>query len=412
MGFEGEYFGRVKTFGNYLDNYDIDTDIVVIIPVYNEPDVINTALSLNLNKTRYKTTVIFLINSSEKTDEKIVLQNRQTARQLRDFALSNQNKFITYKVINIEDVDEKIHGVGFARKVAMDEALKIFVTIKKPNGIIVSLDADTTVAQNYLDAIGDYFSKEDVCGANIYFEHQIEGDEFNDDIYRAITIYELYLRYYVQALRIVGYPYAYHTIGSAFAVTAKTYARLGGMVMNKAGEDFYFLQKLFTSCKFGEINNTTVYPSPRISDRIIFGTGVVVDDIIKKYNFNYFTYDLNSFLEIKSLIDNLIFFYKGKNIAKFLSNPLQEFLNNENWQKKIEEIKKNTSNYTNFEKRFYHWFNPLKVLRFLNFSHQKFYQKQNVTEMVIQLISDFYEKNITEQKKLIIFLRKLQSIDD
>ena len=74
-------------------------------------------------------------------------------------------------------------------------------------------------------------------------------------------------------MKFANLPYSYHTIGSAFAVSASSYAKQGGMNRRKAGEDFYFISKLIKGEKFGEITKTKVIPSPRISDRVPFGTG-------------------------------------------------------------------------------------------------------------------------------------------
>ena len=82
-------------------------------------------------------------------------------------------------------------------------------------------------------------------------------------------------------MTFAGLPYSYHTIGSAFAVTAKAYARQGGMNRRKAGEDFYFINKLIKGENFGEITNTTVFPSPRTSNRVPFGTGKAIVDALK-----------------------------------------------------------------------------------------------------------------------------------
>jgi len=45
-------------------------------------------------------------------------------------------------------------------------------------------------------------------------------------------------------LQQAGSPYAYHTIGSAFACRAEAYIAAGGMNRRHAAEDFYFLQQL------------------------------------------------------------------------------------------------------------------------------------------------------------------------
>ena len=68
-------------------------------------------------------------------------------------------------------------------------------------------------------------------GCTIYFEHPIEGDEYPPEVYDAIIQYELYLRYYLQALRYTGYPYATHTVGSCFAVKASVYAKAASRVL-------------------------------------------------------------------------------------------------------------------------------------------------------------------------------------
>ena len=99
----------------------------------------------------------------------------------------------------------------------------------------------------------------------------------------AIQRYELFLRSYVYGMRLAGSPYAFHSIGSAMACRARAYVRCGGMNTRKAGEDFYFLQKLAKTDGVDQLRGTTVMPSARISERVPFGTGrsmarISVDD--------------------------------------------------------------------------------------------------------------------------------------
>ena len=162
----------------------------------------------------------------------------------------------------------------------MDLALERFKKIGY-NGIIAGLDADTTVAENYLYEINHFFINTNNQAASIHFEHPINGYDYNQFNYEQIIYYELHLRYYKNALQYLELPFAFHTIGSAFALTAKAYARQGGMNRRKAGEDFYFINKLIKGEKFGEINKTMVVPSPRISERVPFGTGRAILDASK-----------------------------------------------------------------------------------------------------------------------------------
>ena len=57
----------------------------------------------------------------------------------------------------VGDLAHKHAGVGWGRKIGMDLALKRFLQLNK-NGLIVGLDADTTVEKNYLNSIYTHFN--------------------------------------------------------------------------------------------------------------------------------------------------------------------------------------------------------------------------------------------------------------
>ena len=69
------------------------------------------------------------------------------------------------------------------------------------------------------------FRKHKVAGVSIAYEHRLEGEKEKRE---AMVKYELYLRYYQQALKYAGHPYAYTCIGSAFAVRACDYVAQEG----------------------------------------------------------------------------------------------------------------------------------------------------------------------------------------
>ena len=48
-------------------------------------------------------------------------------------------------------------GVGLARKTGMDEAVRRFNSINRPDGVILNIDADCTVDSNYFIEICDKF---------------------------------------------------------------------------------------------------------------------------------------------------------------------------------------------------------------------------------------------------------------
>ncbi len=161
-------------------------------------------------------------------------------------------------------------GVGLARKIGLDRALSILDGDPGQPAFLVCLDADSRVDAGYLAALGIFFAGETAPGAVIDFTHQEAKDPV---LQEAILRYEVFLRAYVLGLRGAGSPYAFHTIGSTIACTGEAYAAVRGMSRRRAGEDFYFLNKLAKLGPVGRIGGTIIRPSPRPSLRVPFGTG-------------------------------------------------------------------------------------------------------------------------------------------
>ena len=73
--------------------------------------------------------------------------------------------------------------------------------LNKPDGVILNLDADCLVEKNYFVSVyNEFFNKKERSACSIYFEHPFQGDDFPEEVYRYITLYELHLRYYFQGL--------------------------------------------------------------------------------------------------------------------------------------------------------------------------------------------------------------------
>ena len=69
-----------------------------------------------------------------------------------------------------------------------------------------------------------------------------------------------------------------------------------------AGEDFYLLQQLSkTGCHISMIEDAYVYPSDRVSDRVPFGTGKAVSEIIESGN--WLTYHRNCYRDLGQLLN-------------------------------------------------------------------------------------------------------------
>ncbi len=366
------------------------TEISVVIPCYREPEIIQTLKSLFLCRLPESgVEVIILINHSETASEVEKLQNRQTKSEIKKWISENPKEGIAFFVVGPVELRKKWAGAGLARKSGMDEAIRRFNHLNRPEGILVSLDADTLVEENYLVELENYFKQNpDQVGATITFSHQTEGLEKKH--LEGIQLYEKYMDYYKKALEFAGYPYPMFTVGSAFAVKAEAYLKRGGMNRRQAGEDFYFLQNLVQIGPVGEITGTTVHPSARLSDRVPFGTGPVLqkwmngeEDLTKTYNFQAFD-DLKKFFNVKNN-----FFHSSETAFQKLLEKLPvsvaEFLKEDNFWLEISDLNNNCSSLKTFQNRFFQKFNAFKILKFLNFSHGKYYNKADLEAQIFQL---------------------------
>jgi nitrate reductase NapAB chaperone NapD len=363
----------------YIQSKTKHTNAIVVIPAFNEPDLINTLQSLEeCESPKLPIEIIVVFNHAENESEFNKKQNLKYYNQAIEFSRRDDLKF-DYLIIEAFNLPQKIAGVGLARKIGMDEA--VFRLREHTDGLIIALDADCTVAPNYLVAIEQHFDQhKNSPGASVHFEHPLK--HFNNELALGIIQYELHLRYYNQLIKYSEHPYAFHTVGSSMVVRSGAYQKQGGMNKRKAGEDFYFLQKIIQLGNFTEIKNTSVYPSPRISDRVPFGTGKAQGDWINNEKKQYLTYHPDIAIILKSLFDWVN--KKGKELVNVqvedLPSQIIEFIGEKQWQKRINEIAKNTTNDKQFIKRFFSWFNLFMVMRFAHFYRDNY--KKNIPVMV------------------------------
>ena len=121
--------------------------------------------------------------------------------------------------------------------------------------------------------LGDVEGRSDVAAAVFPFRHEPSPDPH---VTRATALYELSLRYYVAGLAWAGSPYAFHTLGSIFAVTTDAYAAVRGFPRRDAAEDFYLLNKAAKIGNVARVASAPVRIRSRVSDRTPFGTGASV----------------------------------------------------------------------------------------------------------------------------------------
>ena len=360
--------------------------IIVVIPCYNEPDLISSLDALeNCDVPECNVEVIVVLNSSEIESDEILRNNQETKAQFESW---NNNRKFQYHLIHVPSLSKKHAGVGLARKIGMDEAVARFDKIER-DGIIVCFDADSKCEPNYLTEIEAHFvAYPKSPGCSIYFEHPLEGDEFRPGIYQGIINYELHLRYYKQCLAYCGLPYAYHTVGSSMAVRSSAYQKQGGMNKRKAGEDFYFIHKIIALGNFTELNSTKVIPSPRSSDRVPFGTGRAIQEWLNGENEEYLTYAFKTFEEIKQFVDQLPEIYESIRLIDEVrvSQAFKLWLVENDFFIALDNAKSNSKNYESFKKRFYAWFDAFKVLKLVHWMRDYAYPDEPIAYQCEKLL--------------------------
>lgn len=387
-----------------------DLALIVTIPCYNEESLIPCLESLWACALPEEGSieVLVIVNESETADQCTKARNEKCYAEAVGWATQHHSEQLQFYIV-YEILPKKHAGVGLARKAIMDEATRRFEHINRPEGVILCYDADCSCDENYLKTVISYFDQHPKCpGASIYFEHPLEG-ALNATIYEAIIDYELFLRYYVNALRFAGFPFAFETIGSSMAVRANAYQKQGGMNRRKAGEDFYFLHRIIPLGHFGEINDTRVIPSPRQSDRVPFGTGRAVNQWLE--NEHLTTYHPNTFVDLKSFLDDVALFYKTprermRQTLRIFPESIQTFLEEIDGISEIERINKNVASRDTFTQQFFQWFDGFKVLKFVHYARDHYYPNQPVFQVALELLQMIYtppEDGLTPRQLLSIY---------
>lgn len=389
---------------------DAAVNRIVVIPCFNEPNLLSTLNSLQqCEPTKGKAEVIIVLNAAQNASREALMQNEKTLQEITKWQKETQPAFNLF-VLRDEDLPPKHAGVGLARKIGMDEAAWRFETSGKKKGVIVCLDADCTVAPNYLREIENYFIVHpQIKAASIYFEHPLDIDDA--DLREGIINYELHLRYYRQALKYAGYPFHYHTIGSSMCVRSDVYQQAGGMNRRKAGEDFYFLHKIMPLGNFGEINTTTVFPEGRISARVPFGTGRAMQ-VWAQGDRKFLTYDFNIFQTLKIFLLRIseLFRMNEHAVEAFLHEmPLSVsgYLKTKDFQRKVAEVNAHTSSREAFVSRLLKWFDGFNVLKYVHHARDSFYPNIAVVDAAKRLLKQISVPSPLQSEGMLDAYRKL-----
>ncbi len=395
MAFASAYLNEKTIFPRLIDEApDRNTGIITIVPSYNETGITRLLDSFYwCMEPPCSVEIIIVVNAPENAGVEEIEVNRKTIKEAKEWITGHSDTFFRVYPLTADSAGIKNWGVGLARKTGMDEAVRRFDTLDRPDGIILNIDADCTVDKNYFTEVYKELSgKNDRSACSIYFEHPVRGNSFAPSVYNSILLYELHLRYYYQGLLFTGFPYAHHTVGSAVAVKTLPYIKSGGMNRKMAGEDFYFIQKLALAGGYFDLNETTVFPSPRPSSRVPFGTGTTITRMSENGNKEFLTYNLDAFRELKFTFRSAEVFFRSKTalnneLYDNLPYSLRSFINPSEWNDKINEIIGNTAAPDSSIKRFYDWFNMFRIVKYMNSVHQSVFKKLPVVRCAYELLT-------------------------
>jgi hypothetical protein len=360
-------------------------DCAVVVPAIAEYENLVTllnSLSENIFNKDYQVIIIFVINNFQSSLKEVQEDNRESLLLL-DAILKNDytfhpvvNKFFASGLsIGFVDVVSKgfeipgkTGGVGLARKIGMDIALTVFDYSKPCKQILISLDSDCTVEKNYIRTIISSFNQNNFNSAVINYEHPLTGDDEN---IKAIICYEIFLRYYELGLKYAGSQYSFQTVGSAIACDYEAYIKIEGMNKQKAAEDFYFLEKLAKHYRVGKIKTTKVFPSPRRSWRVPFGTGQRINRFYSKSHDEYLLYDPESFNILKEWLE---LFHSEKILsgedylqkANKISPELCNFMSEQNFRNDWNGILLNSKDERQIKIQKHRWFDGFRTLKLIH----------------------------------------------
>jgi len=244
-----------------------DYDHVVVVPAFNETIALVDGIQTAVGSDRVL--CILVVNATSRASDEIRATNARLVDDAGAIAATGDGLdvlTVDRSSSNNELPDDQ--GVGMARKIGCDIALALHHAGRVASPWIHTTDADVRLPADYFTAAQPLANE--AAALTYPFWHDADPSTREG---RALSLYEVSLRYYVAGLRWAASDYAFHTVGSTLAVDATAYAKVRGVPLRQAGEDFYLLSKL---AKLGDIrtpNSKPIRIRQRSSDRVPFGTG-------------------------------------------------------------------------------------------------------------------------------------------
>lgn len=357
---------------NFLNSPEQTYSALIAIPSCNEsenlPEVISS-LEKNDAGLLSKTLVTINVNNRLSNDNS---DNLKTLEWIKSYKGPVKLAFLNSTAEPFA-YPEKF-GVGLARHQAVMSSID-YLELSSP---IISLDGDSPVNEGYLKAIIDYLDCKPAFGAgHVNFKHRLEGSP--EEIH-AIKLYDKHLHLHRQRLEQAGSPHAWYAIGSTIVCTKEAYLKSGGYNARRmAGEDFYLLQQLSkVGYKIEMIKEACVFPSNRQSDRVPFGTGKAVTDILESGK--WLTYNPKCYDVLKKVLETICSETdtSGKELTARLPAESRDWFLERKFPEVWDKLKANSKNTSILLQRFHEWLDAFQTLKFIHFLSDRFYPRLKI----------------------------------
>ncbi len=332
----------------------------LVIPAYDE----NTAFIKTIRiKENPNVLGIIVINKPDNASIKSTHRTFELLHHLKKLDFPN--------LLIIDRANEPINsrqGVGLARKIGTDLAVKMYAAQQIKSPWIRQTDADATLDTKY------FKTSMPAEGAVVYqHKHQTTDPKIST----AIALYDAHMSYYVSALKAQGSHYAFPTLGSTIAIHADTYAQVRGYPKRNAGEDFHLLNKVAKTKSVHYSHHSTVVLEARISDRVPFGTGPSIRNILEileddSLGIGYLSYDFRVFRLLGTALKQLAQLARTPTTIKPI---ISGFLDELGFAKVVKVLHTKYHSVDQRQEILKQWFDGLKTLRFIH-AAQKIYPKQ------------------------------------
>ncbi len=265
----------------------------LIVPAYGERESLFSLLASVPGGPSGAVLIVVVLNARADSTDEVHAANTaardRLARELPETAVLSEEPFI--RAYRLEKgtlvlVDRALpgaflpegQGVGLARKIGNDLALRLSSLGRVTSPWLHNTDADTLLPRDYFVQTAS-LDHSATAAAVYFYAHRFEEDE---DLALAGRLYEISLRYYVLGLAWAGSPYAYQSMGSCLAIPGAFYAAVRGFPKKNAAEDFYVLDKLAKTGTIARLSGAPLTLEGRLSDRVPFGTGRALKDLVGK----------------------------------------------------------------------------------------------------------------------------------